>query len=75
MLSSSLSSILHTKFTISEFQKQNKYSILTVIELGPPVSESSTRISKFDGSIDSEHKFNKTKIENWLPIGFNLGSS
>ena len=27
--------------------KANKYSILTVIELGPPVSESSTRITYF----------------------------
>ena len=46
-----------------------------VIELGLPISESSTRISKFDVPTDSEHKFNKTEIENWLPIRFNLGSS
>ena len=62
---------------ISQYQdwRANKYSILTVIELGLPVSESSTRISKFDVATDSEYKFNKTKIENWLPIGFTLGSS
>ena len=52
----------------------NKYSILTVNELGPPVLESSARISKFYAPTDSEHKFNKTEIENWLPIGYNLGS-
>ena len=46
-----------------------------VIELGPPVSESSTKISTFYSPTDSEHKFNKTEIENWLPVAFNLGSS
>ena len=35
-----------------------------VIELGPPVSESSTRISKFYAPTDSEHKFRKAGIEN-----------
>ena len=61
----------------SQYQnsKANKYSILTVNELGLPVLESSTRISKFYAPTDSEHKFNKTEIENWLPIGYNLGSS
>ena len=61
----------------SQYQnwKANKYSILTVNELGPPVLESSARISKFYAPTDSEHKFNKTEIENWLPIGYNLGSS
>ena len=53
----------------------NMYSILTVNELGPPVLESSARISKFYAPTDSEHKFNKTEMENWLPIGYNLGSS
>ena len=52
----------------------NTYSILTVIQLGPPVSESSTRISKFHDPTDSEHKFHRTRIENWLSIGFKLGS-
>ena len=39
--------------------KANKYAILTVIELGPPVSESLTRTTKRDAS---EHKFPK----NWI---------
>ena len=38
-------------------------------ELGAPVLESSARISKCYAPTDSEHKFNKTEIENWLPIG------
>ena len=46
-----------------------------VIELWLPLSESSIRISKFDAPTDPEHKFNKTEIENWQPIGFNLESS
>ena len=46
-----------------------------VIELGLPVSECSTRISKFCAPTNSEHKFNKTKIGNWLIMGFNLGPS
>ena len=46
-----------------------------VIQHGPQVSESSTRISKFYATTDSEHKFNKMGIKNRLPIGFNLGSS
>ena len=69
-----LSSVSHIKFTISEL-KSKKYSILTVNELGPPVLESSARISIFYAPTDSEHKFNKKEIENWLPIGYNLGSS
>ena len=48
---------------------------LTGNELGPPVLESSARISKFYAPTDSEHKFNETEIENWLPIRYNLGSS
>ena len=42
--------------------------------LGPPVLKSSTGILKFYAPTESKHKFNKTKIENWLPIGYNLGS-
>ena len=55
----------------SQYQnwKANKYSILTVIELGLQVLNSSTRISKFYAPTDSEHKFDKTEIENWLSIG------
>ena len=50
----------------SQYQnwKANKYSILTINELGPPVLESLTRISKFYAPAGSEHKFNKTEIEN-----------
>ena len=55
----------------SQYQnwKANEYSILTVNELGLPVLESSTRTSKFYAPTDSEHKFNKIEMENWLPIG------
>ena len=42
----------------------NKYSILTVNELGPPVLESLARISKFYAPTASEEKFNKTKNRN-----------
>ena len=61
----------------SQYQnwEANKYSILTVNELGPPLLESSAKISKFYAPTDSEHKLNKTEIENWLPIGYNLWSS
>ena len=33
------------------------------IELGEPVSKSSTRISKFYTPADSEHKFDKTETK------------
>ena len=33
---------------------------------------SAASISKFYAPTDSEHRFNKMGIENWLPIGFNL---
>ena len=53
--------------------KVNTHSILTNNNrTGPPVSESSTRISKFYGPTDSEHKFDKTRIKNWLSISFKL---
>ena len=43
--------------------KANKYSILTVSELGPPVLESSTRISKFYASpTDSEQNGSRKSI-------------
>ena len=67
------------RFSTQSLQYQNwnpnNYSILTVNELGPSVLESSAGISKFYALTDSEHKFNKTQIENWLPIGCNLESS
>ena len=61
----------------SQYQiwKGNMYSILTVIELGPPVSKSSTWISKFYDPTDSEHEFYERKIKNWLSIGFELEST
>ena len=37
------------------------------------MSESSTRMSMFHDPTDSEQKFHKTRIENWLSIGFELG--
>ena len=44
------------------------------IELGPSVSESSTKISKFHASTDSKYKFHKARIENGPPIDeFELG--
>ena len=51
--------------------KSNKYYIL--IKLGPSVSEFSTNISYFYAPTDSEQKFHKTGVKNWLPIGFELG--
>ena len=44
-------------------------------EPGSLVLESSTRISGYFAPTDPEHKFNKTENENWLPLGYNLGSS
>ena len=72
MLSASPFPLAPHRFSTQSLQYQNwkgnKYSIKTVNELGPPVLESSARISKFCAPTDSEHKFNKTEIENWLPI-------
>ena len=66
MLFSSLLTVFHTRFTISELKRKiNRYSILTVTELGLPVSGSSTRISKSYVPTDSELKFHKMEIENW----------
>ena len=65
------------RFSTQSLQYQNwnanRYSILT--EVGRQVSESSARISKFHAPTDSADKFNKTEIENWLPIGCSLGLS
>ena len=60
----------------SQYQnwKANQYSILIVTELGSPLLESSASILKFYAPTDSEHKLNKTEFENWLPIGYHLGS-
>ena len=75
MLSASPSLFFSQKVHNIKFEKQIRIlSQLTVTELGPPVSESSTRISKFHDPTDSEHKFYKTKTENWQPISFKLGT-
>ena len=51
----------------------NTYSILTNNNrTWPPVLDSSTKISKFCDPTNSEYKFHKTRIENWLFIGFKL---
>ena len=44
--------------------KSNKYFILTVIELGPPLSGSLFKISKLYAPTDSKHRFNKARMEN-----------
>ena len=62
-----------TKSSQYQIWKSNTYSILTVIKPGPQVLESSPRVSKIHDPTDSEHKFQKTRIENWLSIGFELG--
>ena len=49
-----------------------KDSIRTAIELGPAVSESSTKISKFHAPAASEYQFHKVRIENWPPIEMKL---
>ena len=36
-----------------------------VIEVAPPVFESSTKISKFYALFDSKHKFHKAATENY----------
>ena len=49
------------KVYVIGLEKASTYSVLAVIELGSPVSESSPRISKFYDHTDSEHKFNERK--------------
>ena len=74
MLSASPSLFFSHKVHNIRFEKQIRIlSQLSVIELGPPVPESSTGISKFHDPTDSEHKFYKTRIGNWLSIVFELG--
>ena len=55
-----------------QYRKANTYSILTINKLGPPVSESSIGSQKFMPPYDSERKFHKTGIKNWLLIELNL---
>ena len=67
--------LFSTQSSLYQNWKGNKYSILTLIEPGRPVLESSTRFLKFYVPTDFRQKFHKTGIKNWLLIGFNLGSS
>ena len=72
MLPASPSSIFHTKFTILEWK--SKYVLhpngnLTWTTSGGVLNW----VSKFYSPTDSEHKFYKMWIENWLLIGFNPG--
>ena len=54
--------------------KSKYHSILTLTELGPLVSESSTRTSKVLWPHWFWTQFHKTRrIGNWLSIGFDLG--
>ena len=46
-----------------------------VIKLEPPAFDSLTRILKFYDTSDSEHKFYKIRIKNWLSIDFELQST
>ena len=72
MFSASPSSASSHKVHNIRFEKQARIlSYLTVIELGPPVSESTTRISKLYDPTDSEYKFHKTRIKNWVTIVLN----
>ena len=74
MLLASPWSVFHKKFTMSELNSKYVFHSndngTRTASVGVPA-----RISKFYASTDSEHKFNKTVIENDLPIEFNLGSS
>ena len=71
MLSASPSSIFHTKFTISVLKSKqifhpnsNRTRIASIGILN--------WVSNFYVRTDSENKFHKMGIRNWLPIGFNL---
>ena len=70
-----LSASPHRKANNYSNWKANKYSILTVTELGTPVSESLTGCQNFMLPTESEHKSHNMGIENGLPIEFNLRSS
>ena len=74
MLSASPSSFFKQNLHIGIGTKiVNKDSIRTIIELVPPVLESSTKISKFYAPTDSKQKFHKARIKNWPRIEFKLG--
>ena len=64
-----------TKSSQYQIWKANPYSILTNgNQAWTARLESLTRISKFYDPSDSEHKFHKMRIENWLSVDFKLAS-
>ena len=74
MLSASPSSFFKQNLRIGIGAKiVNKDSIRTIIELVPPVLESSTKISKFHAPTDSKQELHKARIKNWPRIEFKLG--
>ena len=75
LYASPLSAFWHKVHNI-RFEKQLRaLSWLTAIELRPPVSVSSTKISKFYDPTDSEHQFHEMWIKNLQSIGVELWSS
>ena len=74
ILSASPSLFFFTKSSQYQIWKANTYYILTNgNRTWTAMSESSTRISMLHDPTDSEQKFHKTRIENWLSTGFELG--
>ena len=71
MLSASPTSVFHTKFTISvlkstwDFHPNGNWTWSVSVWVF-------NWVSIVYATTDSEHKFHKTGIENWLPIEFNL---
>ena len=68
MLSASPSSVFQTQSSQYEYRKAYEYSILTVTELRSPRVRVLCWVLTVYATTDSEHKFHKTGIENWLPI-------
>ena len=67
----SVSSVFHTKFTISVLKSMQVFH-----PNGNGTRTASVRVlnwvSTFCATTDSQHKSHKTGIENWLTIGFSL---
>lgn len=63
MLPASPSLAFHTNSTICE---ANKFPIVTVTDLRPPLPKSLIRMTNIYASIASEHNFRNTGIEYWL---------
>ena len=63
MLPASPSLASHTNSTICE---ANKFPIVTVTDLRPPLPKSLIRMTNIYASIASEHNFRNTGIEYWL---------